>query len=317
VTATVTLSIEIELGWGRIDEPGPHPALSEGRRAETRALDRLLAVCDEHHVPITFDVVGHLLHRECDGHHDGPHPAGWFAKDPGTDVESDPQFYAPDLVEMIRDADVDHEIATHTYSHVLCEEVPERVVAWELDRVTDLHRSIGLDPPRSFVPPRHEKPPAEVVRKRGIEAIRTPFPGSDPPVGGRPGTFVWMLSRSHPAGTTGRAAGITTTYVTPYPSLTPGYLPSGRRQPHPVFRLVPERLRRGVHLRHLRQALGRTVASDGQLHLWTHLYNLANEAQWRPIRAFLSDIGEQREAGVSRLVRMGDLLPTPATGVEP
>jgi len=70
----ITLSVEIELGWGHHDKPDGNPALSEDREVETKALRRLLAVCDEHRIPITFDIVGHLLHESCDGIHDAPIP---------------------------------------------------------------------------------------------------------------------------------------------------------------------------------------------------------------------------------------------------
>lgn len=33
------------------------------------------------------------------------------------------------------------------------------------------------------------------------------------------------------------------------------------------------------------------MARDGHLHLWTHLFNMSNEAQLAPIREYLSYLG--------------------------
>jgi len=310
MVATVTLSIEIELGWGRIDKPGPHPALSDGRKAETESLKRLLAVCDEHGVPITFDVVGHLLHEECDGYHEGPHPDGWFEKDPGTDVETDPHFYAPDFVEMILDAEVDHEIATHTYSHVLCDEVGPEVVDWELQRVKEIHEAFGLELPRSFVSSRHRTPPHAVLRDHGIDVIRIPFPEYRAPGLGAPGTFAWILGRTHPLGRTQKGNGITETYCTPHPSMTMTYLPNGQGSPSLPFQVISRRLRKKLHRRYLQRAVDTAVKQGGSVHLWTHLYNLANEAQWPQVRDALARLDRERSQGQVRLEPMADLKDT-------
>jgi hypothetical protein len=60
MTGTITLSLEIELGWG-LAQFNKLDTLSDDRRQETDHLRRLLTLCDELSVPITFDIVGHLL----------------------------------------------------------------------------------------------------------------------------------------------------------------------------------------------------------------------------------------------------------------
>jgi hypothetical protein len=113
----VTLSIEVELAWGVHDiETNSH--LSEDGSVERTYARRLLDHCDTLGLPITFDVVGHLCHASCDGNHDGTHESGWFDADPGTDVGRDSLFYAPDLIGDIAGRPTEHELCTHTYSHV-------------------------------------------------------------------------------------------------------------------------------------------------------------------------------------------------------
>jgi len=305
--APVTLSVEIELGWGHHDKPGEYQALSEDRRAETEALRRLLAVCDDHEIPITFGVVGHLLHHSCDGVHEGPHPDGWFAADPGTDVETDPHFYAPDLVEMIREAEVDHEVATHTYSHVLCDEIGTDVVDWELERVRSVHASNGLESPVSFVPPGHRTPPFRTLIDHDLVITRSPFSQDGPSVGTPFSTFLWILARRHPVGQTIDEDGIVKTFCTPYPSLTANHLPIGQRSPHSAFSVIPKRLRRRLQRRFLRRGVKRAIERDAAFHGWTHLYNMANSDQMAVVRDFLQTLSKRREANSIDVLTMADL----------
>lgn len=125
MAGVVTLSVEVELAWGQHDKGSEafESVLSEGRTSETAALRRLLSTCDDLDIPISFDVVGHLFHDSCSGIHQSPHDSGWFDADPGTDLDTDPLFYAPDLIRSIDDATTDHGICTHTYSHALCDEI--------------------------------------------------------------------------------------------------------------------------------------------------------------------------------------------------
>ena len=92
--STVTLSLEVELGWG-VHDVDEYERISDRRERETDALERLLSACDKHGVPFSFDIVDHLFHAACSGEHDSPHRDGWFDEDPGTDWKTDPLFYAP------------------------------------------------------------------------------------------------------------------------------------------------------------------------------------------------------------------------------
>lgn len=71
----VTLSIEIELAWGRhhLTEPNRFANLSQDRTIETNSLARLLDLFKQCDIQATFDIVGHLLHEQCDGAHRSPH----------------------------------------------------------------------------------------------------------------------------------------------------------------------------------------------------------------------------------------------------
>jgi hypothetical protein len=310
MVATVTLSVEIELAWGHHDlPPEDRQPLSDNRAEETAALHRLLKTTDSCGVPITFDILGHLLQEQCSGDHAGPHPDGWFEADPGTDVHRDPLFYAPDLVENICESEVSHEVATHTYSHILCDEVDPSVLDWELSCAETLHRKNGLSSPRSLIPPRHRPVDKEVLSKYGIDVVRVPIE-TERPARNRVSTFLQLLNRRHPISHRRMVGGILETYCTPYPSLTAVHLPSGQSAPHPAFRCIPISFRQRLHRRFLQRALEESIRAEADLHLWTHLYNISNNVQWHPVRWFLNHLSKKADQGECKILPMQELTDT-------
>lgn len=284
----VTLSIELELAWGMHRKGTYDGYLSDDRRHETAFLRRLLDRCDELGVPLTFNVVGHLFLDSCDGAHRSPHPdPDWYDADPGTDVSRDPLFYAPDLIEDVCAADVDHEVATHTFSHVNCDEVPEAVVEWELEVARKEHESFGCNAPTSFVAPRHRQCSRTVLSRTGIETIRVPDPSYR-----KPDRLVsyWVLTRRHPTRPPALVDGVLETYCTPHPSLTTPLLPKGQAPPASHFQAIPRQARQWIQERYLRAALDVAIRNDSYVHLWTHLWDMSNEGQWAPIKSFLETL---------------------------
>ena len=112
----IVISVDAELAWGFHDQ-----ACIPFDRVETarNAWHLLLELFDKYDVPATWAVVGHLMLDECDGnHHQHPTLPGWFDRDPGGQVTANSFWMAPDLVEAIQGAPVNHELASHTFSHV-------------------------------------------------------------------------------------------------------------------------------------------------------------------------------------------------------
>ena len=309
MTGVVTLSVEIELGWGYHDLERFDRLSSDGER-ELTALDRLLDRCDELDVPFTFDVVGHLFH---DGppSDDPPHPDGWFDT-----VPDDPGmlFYSPDMVDGIQRADAGHEICTHTYSHTICGEVSPDVVAWDLDRAAEVHREVGESAPVSLVPPRHSTPPRRVLRDAGIEIVRTV--GYDPAP-----SNLHKLNRlvfePPPPKPPRLVDGVVETYCAPFTTLTASSLPSGAKEELAVFRAIPRSVRQRLHERYLTRAVEKAAEQDSYTHLWCHLHDMANDAQWDPIHSFLGTLADMRdrsEVEVLPMVALNEHVRTRADG---
>lgn len=292
----LTISVEIELGWSlaRTDKLGN---VSQGRRAETAALDHLLTLCETHDVPITFDVVGHLMLDGCDGDHDGPHEDGWFDIDPCSDGTEDPLFYAPDLVAKIQDSTVDHELATHTFSHVLLDQVNPDVATWELARSRELHEAHGRAPV-SLVTPRHRPCDPEVATRAGIRIVR--MPSDARPTDGRGDTRMGRIARYFgPAPLIEPAieSGLVYSYCSRYPSLAAPFLPSGHAQLPTSVAAIPAVLRERLHRRRLLRTVSNLAGSGSATHLWCHLFDLSPACQRRPLNGFFEALDRHRDHG--------------------
>lgn len=300
--------MEIELGWGAIrDKPERRLQRFSGpdRETETARFEELVNITDEYNVPFTFDIVGHLLLNQCDATHEGPHPDGWFRPDPGTDAMADPLWYAPDLVEKLKQANTNHEICTHTFSHIPTAEMSGEVLDWELRESRQLHNEVGLEFSTSIVTPWHQSPPYTVLRDHDIDRIRVPaddFESLSNPVE----KFWWYLSRRPVECRPQMVDDILEIYTSSGPSLSALYLPQGQNRPHPAFRAIPLPVRRRIHLRYLRQAI--QAAKEGaDVHLWTHLYDICNEAQWPQVQTFLREAGEAHRQNDLQLVTMDEM----------
>jgi len=306
MSGIITLSIELELGWGMHDKE-EYGHLSRNRTTETHALNRLLDLADSYSLPITFDVVGHLLHSSCSGQHSGPHSIGWWSEDPGSTTVEDPLFYAPDLIAEIRERPVNHEITTHTYSHLLANEATTEQLDDELSKVSKAHSKHGLSAPTTIVMPRHQSPNYSTLSDNEIDTIRTTIEEYTPSFSNPVSKLWWLLTRDHPVSNSQMRDGLLETTVTPHPSLTAVSLPAGQSSPHPVFSAIPYPIRQRLHEEYLNNAIGLAENEGSHIHLWTHLYNFSNDLQWSAIKPALSRIGQLYSNGEISVQPMREL----------
>lgn len=168
---SVVVSLDTELAWGFHDrDHPPRDRIDAARGAWRWLLDRFEA----YSIPCTWAVVGHLFLDGCDGvHADHPSVAGWFDRDPGGDESTAPAWYAPSLVAAVADSDVDHEIASHTFSHVEFGDptTDSRLARAELRRSLALAEEWGIEL-ESLVFPRNRVGHRDVVADAGFSAYR-------------------------------------------------------------------------------------------------------------------------------------------------
>jgi len=308
MVGVVSLSIELELGWGMHDK-GEFDHLSEDRLEETRTLQHLLDTTERLNIPITFPIVGHLLHESCDGFHTGPYAVDWWNEDPGTNVNEHPLFYAPDVVDEIESSVVEHEIATHTYSHLLANEATPDMIEFDLQKAREVHEDFGLPDPTSIVMPRHKEPDYSILTDHEIETIRRPVRNYGAHIDNKISKTWWLWNRSHPKSSMKQKKGILETTVTPHPSLTTTTLPKGQMSPHSIFSAIPKTLRKRRHLQYLQNAIDLAANEQTHVHLWTHLYNLSNKDQWPLVEKALMYLAERRNEEKLLIQPMNQLGP--------
>ena len=179
------ISADFELAWAwRYTKTGAN-YLEKARRARTN-LPEIINVLNTFNVPITFSTVGHLFLEKCNkGDHDWmariPHfddhwkfiNGDWFDHDPYSNYKKAPEWYAPDLIQMIQNSKANHEIGTHTFSHIdfSYKNCPEEVADDELKAcvIAAKHYNIKL---KSLVFPGGTWGNIEALKRHGIQIYR-------------------------------------------------------------------------------------------------------------------------------------------------
>lgn len=286
---TVVLSVDAELGWGYHDFESP-PDRVEGARDGWL---RLLSLCDTYDIPTTWAFVGHLLLEECDGHHpEHPLSPEWFARERGAWRDRSDLRCGPDLVRAVRDADADHELACHSFSHVefAGSDASRAVASAELEACERLaaDHDISLS---SFVFPRNAVGHRDVLAEYGYSCYRGRRPTShrDVPV-------YRQLSKV--------AGGLTRPAVPPLVEPTVdeyglvdvpastylfNFEGAGRR--------FVETVRGDPVVRCVRRGLSAVTGTDRVLHLWLHPNNIRTESDVERLHGVFAAIQRRSEAG--------------------
>jgi peptidoglycan/xylan/chitin deacetylase (PgdA/CDA1 family) len=274
---TFMISLDQELIWGSFDHTSADAFLADhpDPRGTVRALVELL---DEFQVPATWAIVGHLFLGSCTRSHDGrAHPeivrpkyewyqGDWLRADPCTDRLRDPLWYGDDILDVIQGARAGHEIACHSFSHLVYGDAGCVQGAAMSDLRACLaaaaKRGVTL---RSFVFPRNREGHHTLLREHGFIAFR----GEEP---------AWWCALPGPAKRAGhlfdQVGGRTPPISKPsekVPGLwnLPGSLLLLHR--HGVRRYVPLAVRR----RRIHRGLVEAVRTRGLFHLWFHPHNLS------------------------------------------
>lgn len=290
----VVISLDAELAWGFHDLDDPPTARIEGARG---AWNRLVDLFERGDVPATWAVVGHLFLDECDGVH-ADHPAGeaWFARDPGGDRASNPNWFGRDLIDRIHDGDVGHEIGSHTFSHVeFGDPSTDRAVAdAELRLANEVADDYGVDLD-SLVFPRNNAGHLDVLADNGFTCYRGNAPRrwyQELPVRAPGKLATYALKRSHPpiVEPTVDRHGLVDVPASLYLFDLEGV---GRSliapfSPTPVLQQVEAGL----------EALAER--EEGVFHLWLHPNNVTAESDFRRLEAVVDLINDyRRDRGVT------------------
>jgi peptidoglycan/xylan/chitin deacetylase (PgdA/CDA1 family) len=179
------VSADFEMAWAwRYTKTGVH-YIKKGR-AERQNFPRILKTLEDYDIPITFATVGHLFLEKCQaGEHDWmtriPHfddhwkftQGDWFDHDPYSDYRAAQEWYAPDLIRMIQDSKVKHEVGSHTFTHIdfSYKNCPAQVAEDEIKACIQAARPYGIDL-QSIVFPGGTWGNIEVLKKHGFKIYR-------------------------------------------------------------------------------------------------------------------------------------------------
>jgi len=193
--AVITITADFELAWAwrySKSSSAPHKLALEKARKERENIPNILDLCEKYNVPITWAAVGHLFLKECKRNETGKaHPDlprigkfenefwrfsgnDWYEFDPCTNFKDAPEWYCPDLIKMILNSKVKHEIGCHTFSHIDCrdEVCSTEVFNAEINVCKKEAKKYGVEL-KSFVHPGHTIGNLDNLANAGLLSFQT------------------------------------------------------------------------------------------------------------------------------------------------
>nr|WP_239639507.1 polysaccharide deacetylase family protein [Halobiforma nitratireducens] len=289
---SVVLSLDAELGWGfhDLDRP-PVDRVESGRRG----WHRMLELCTEYDVPATWAVVGHLMLESCDGvHAEHPAPPGWFARERGEWADREDLRFGPELVTELLESPVDHELASHSFSHVLFDrpETDRRLARAELERSLEIAADWG-ESIETFIYPRNAVGHRDVLAECGVTTYR----GRSPTYDGVRGLFdSTVRSRSMVVEPTVDEYGLV--------NVPASLFLFGFEGP---VRTVAESIWEDPMVVQARRGIDQAVRNGGCFHMWLHPNNLTRKRDDRRMRAILSYLDRRRAETDLTVETMGEI----------
>lgn len=161
----ISIDFEYAIGYADVE-------LSEGQknlvRQEAKVSKQILGLFEKYDIPATWAIVGHLLEDDCsvrDGKVHSNFPSeiytdsklDWFAHHPPAGDVSNPLWFdSAGVIELIQSSSIKHEVASHSYAHILYGHPTIKPEAIETDllEVKKIHTKHNL-PLVSFIFPRN------------------------------------------------------------------------------------------------------------------------------------------------------------------
>ena len=309
--ATFVLSLDTELIWGSFHQMSPS-RFEAGYPNVRDTIRAILELLESYEISATWAVVGHLFLERCErddsgvAHPDIVHPRqsfwaeDWYSRDPCSDRGRDHLWYGPDILDMIQSAGVSQEIGSHSFAHPRFgdREFTREAAASDLDACLAAASARGIEL-KSFIYPGNSEGYHELLQERGFCAYRGTGPEEDrvrglPAPVQRPVRLATQVLGTRPL--VGRPS---------------EKLPGLWDIPASMLLLTRAGLRklstRRARVRKVREGIAAARRSGSVFHLWTHPWNLADDPEFHMdvLRAIISDVARQRDAGYLRVETMG------------
>lgn len=302
---TVVISLDAELAWGFHDfQQLPQHRIKNARSSWSH----LVNLFEEFDIPATWAIVGHLFLEECDGEHsEHPSTINWFNNDPGQTIQENPNWFGPDLVKEVVESDVDHDIGSHSFSHVEFgrSDTTEDTAKAEISTCVELAQKQDINP-ESFVFPRNnigkkDLPSwiGDLLRENGFVCYR----GSQPDSKGLKNLTRRLVRLS--GGRTGPPIvepSIDSNGLVNIPASL--YLFSFEGEQDTLVKKVGQAVSQTVFSVVSHDPIPRQVklglekvkqTDDGILHLWMHPNNITGQSDFTRMKAVLKTINDYRD----------------------
>lgn len=314
---TIVFSIDAEIvGSGELLPEKPEREVHRRRQMWLE----LLNLFEQYDIPVTWAVVGRLF-----GHRNSPSLSVSDLTDEAREHLEDPELYisrhrslnesyaAPDLIDAIDQSPVDHEIGSHSFSHLRFTDLRPEAARQDFEACHTAADSADISL-SSFVFPRNAVNHVDVIRDCGFTAYR-----------GRPhrtpgGETVSQLQKSLPGlgyipdGLKRTAGQLIDNLATvqeyaladePPALITPTKISGIISVPASTFLFrLPEWQRRFLHrlrirptVRRAKQGIDAAIKRDGVFHAWFHPHDLHGKNDLESIRCILDYIRTRRKAG--------------------
>jgi len=165
--ADLIFSVDVELGLGAFHSKSPLRDKKIDIINERKAIPKIISLCKKNKIKPTFAVCGHLFLRFCNAKHffGSKKLLPWLSEDPATAYPKNNEWYAPDIVQMIKKSGF--EIASHSFSHASLVEMPKNMAECEIKECVRLARAQGIKL-KSFIFPRDETAYLDVIQRNGF-----------------------------------------------------------------------------------------------------------------------------------------------------
>lgn len=278
----VVFSIDAELAWGYHDLCPLSTTDLRRINSARSAWKRLIGLFDEFEIPATWAVVAHLLDDNLDAEDDNhPLSPNWFRTYRKRRAQEPELWFGRDLIDRVINADVNHDLGCHSYSHVIFDDVPEEVASTELRLSQAVAQRYG-EPFESFIFPRNAVGHRDLLDRHGFTSYRGTTPQYWPRI---PGSGFARL-----------IAGYTVGMATP-PIVTPSLDRNGLVNVPASMHLAGfndtpwstvRPLRGDPAVRLARLGMERVLEVGGIFHLWLHPNDLWTRDAINSVRSILS-----------------------------
>lgn len=296
---SLVISLDAELAWG-VHDLYPLSDERETQVAVARdAWTKLVDLFEEYRVPATWAVVGHLLIEDGDEFR-RRHPLGeeWFGQAIRGLADRPDRWLGIDLVDSIRTSPVDHEIGSHSFSHVVFDKTTAAVADAECRLAREAAAEHGLDT-QSFVFPRNAIGHRRALSEAGFTCYRGPRPWRLPALPGVRGGSALVS-----AATGLRSPPIVTPRVTDYGLVEiPASMFLGKFRGELWSGLATLGADPVVQLATL--GIDRVCERSGIVHFWLHPNDLTHDIYVKRIKKILSHAAKRRDERGLRIETMG------------